>query len=257
MSSFQRFGRAQARRLPVARRRPVGHSSVPHTSRLVISPTFMSKRRERRVAPQVALALLECLRAADRPDEYLEDEVPSATLPRRLGLSDVIGKEIRKYEEEARRGRRVAEADVGGLIGLVIRRGDSDEVFRRVGQRLAAGSKRRGVFAAVAPQSLRLALARRASSKRIGALFGERFAEFEKDNFAFTGSDVPFINVDPGAVVCEIVSGLCEETLREYTGTEARLSYSLVDADRAVVRWSLGAGQPSPASLAGDAPGVH
>lgn len=217
----------------------------------------MTKRRERRVAPQVALALLECLRAADRPDEYLADEVPSVTLPRRLGLSDVIGKEIRKYEEEAKRGRRVAESAVGDLVGLVVRRGDSDEVFRRVGQRLAAGSRRRGVFAAIAPKKLRLALARRASSRRIGVLFGERFATFEKTDFAFTGNRVPFIDVDPGAEVCEIVSGLCEETLREYTGQEARVRYDLVDLERAVVRWSAGVSNETPASMQSEAPGVH
>ncbi len=223
----------------------------------------MSKRRERRVAPQVALALLECLRAADRPEEYLEEEVTSATLPRRLGLSDVIGKEIRKYEEEARRGRRVAESAVADLVGLVVRRGDSDEVFRQVGQQLAAGSKRRGMFAALAPRSLRLVLARRASSHRIAALFGERFVRFEKSEFALTGRGVPFMQADPGAEVCEIVSGLCEETLREYTGTEARMKYALVDQEHAVVRWSTGSNEstssndPTSPSLAVDAGGKY
>lgn len=216
----------------------------------------MTKRRERRVAPQVALALLECLRAADRPDEYLEDEVTSVTLPRRLGLSDVVGKEIRKYEEEARRGRRVSESAVGGLVGLVTRRGDSDEVFRRVGQLLAEGSRRRGFLAAIAPKRVRLALARRASSRRLGSFFGERFAQFEKTDFAFTGNGVPFIDDDPGAVVCEIFSGLCEETLREYTGTEARLHYSVVDLDRGAVRWSAGVQESSSQGVSTESPGV-
>lgn len=168
-----------------------------------------------------------------------------------------MGKEIRKYEEEARKGRRVPESDVGGLVGLVIRRGDSDEVFRRVGQLLAEGSKRRGILAAIAPKGVRLALARRASSRRIGNFFGERFASFEKTDFAFTGTGVPFIDVDPGAEVCEIVSGLCEETLREYTGTDARVTYALLDVDGGVVRWAAQAGTMAPRTSNGETPGVH
>jgi hypothetical protein len=38
----------------------------------------------------VALTLLEVIRAQDLPTEVLEQEDTSVTLPRRLGLSDVV-----------------------------------------------------------------------------------------------------------------------------------------------------------------------
>lgn len=210
----------------------------------------MRRRKPRRVAPQLALALLEGLRAADSPEEYLEDENTSATLPRRLGLSDVIRNEIQRYQEEARKGRRVLESQVGDLVGLVIKRGDADEVFRQVGRSLADASRRSGMARGWLPASMKLALARRAMSKRMRTYFGDAFVSFTDADFEMQGTQVPFLDADPGAEVCEIVSGLCEGVLEEYTGEPARLEYDVIDSGSGTVRWRRRSATPSGTILA-------
>jgi len=177
----------------------------------------------RQVDSAVALAILEGLRDADRPEEFLEDEDLTITLPRRLGLSDVVGNGIRRYDQEARRGRRVPESEVADLVALVIRRGDADEVFRDVGRALARRDPNKGLLLRVAPGRLRMRLARREVRRRLRRLFGPGVARFEKGTFKLVGLDVPFTDADPGGEVCEIVTGLCEGIVEEVTTRPVRI----------------------------------
>lgn len=177
----------------------------------------------RQVDSAVALAILEGLRDADRPDEILQDEDLTITLPRRLGLSDVVGNGIRRYGQEARRGRRVPESEVADLVALVIRRGDADEVFRDVGRALARRDPNKGLLLRVAPGRLRMRLARREVHRRLKRLFGPGVARFEKGSFKLIGLDVPFVDADPGGEVCEIVTGLCEGIVEEVTSRPVRV----------------------------------
>src|SRR5688572_13059487 len=96
------------------------------------------KQRVGRPQARVALALLEGLRDLDRPVEVLDDEDVTLTMPRRFGLSGVVDAQIRRYEREARHGRRVPAAEVEDLMRLATRRGDSEELFTRVGRSLTA-----------------------------------------------------------------------------------------------------------------------
>jgi len=212
----------------------------------------MSRQKNRRVAPELALAILEGLRAADRPEEYLQDENPSITLPRRLGLSDVIGNEIRRYQEDVRKGRRVPEAQVEGLIGLVTRRDDAGLVFRRVGRALAQASRKNGTVRGMMPGSIRMALARRALVRRLRHYFGEAFAKFAKGGFDLTGRNVPFLDAESGGEACEIVSGLCEGVLEEYTGESGPLTYQVLDVGSRTVRWERALPVPTPAVMANE-----
>jgi len=116
------------------------------------------------------LSLLQAVRAHDRPGEILEDEDLTASLPRRLGLSDVIDREIRNYERAAKRGRRVDSNDVTNLMRLVLRRPDAEAILRDTGRRVAAEYIRRvpGAWLRVAralPTRASLALARRGSRR--------------------------------------------------------------------------------------------
>ena len=54
----------------------------------------------RRISAVVALTLLEVIKQQDIPSEVLESEDPTVTMPRRLGLSDVIEMQIRRYRDE-------------------------------------------------------------------------------------------------------------------------------------------------------------
>ena len=50
-----------------------------------------------KVNPAIALALLHSLRATDTPDEVIEDESFRVSLPRRLGLNEVVDAQMRRY----------------------------------------------------------------------------------------------------------------------------------------------------------------
>ncbi|MGZ7236654.1 hypothetical protein ACXWOK_10690, partial [Streptococcus pyogenes] len=51
------------------------------------------------VTPLFPLILLETLRDMDRPEELLEGEDLTASMPRRLGLSDVVYLQIHRFRE--------------------------------------------------------------------------------------------------------------------------------------------------------------
>lgn len=87
------------------------------------------------VLAALPLALLESVRAQDRPVEILEAEDLASSLPRRLGLSAVITTQIKNYEAAA--GGRVPFADVANLLRLVLRRPDAASILRETGRRFA------------------------------------------------------------------------------------------------------------------------
>ena len=90
-----------------------------------------------RVSALVALTFLEVIQASDRPFEVFEEEDTSITMPRRLGLSGVVERRIRNYEEENRKGRKISDEEFNGLVKLVVRRPDARAVFLECGARLA------------------------------------------------------------------------------------------------------------------------
>ncbi len=201
----------------------------------------MRRARDRQVDAAVALAILEELRAADRPEEYLEDEDLTITLPRRLGLSDVVGRGIRRYDADVRRGRRVSESEVADLVALVARRGDADELFHGVGRSLAERDPARGLLRRVAHRGLRMRLARREVKRRLRKLFGPGVARFEKGAFNLVGLDVPFLEADPGGEVGEIVTGLCEKIVQDVTAERVTIRRSRSVADGGYRdQWMLG-----------------
>lgn len=70
---------------------------------------------------------------ADR-DALHESDLP-LNLQRRLGLSSVIGDQIRRYER--RRGDELPAAEVANLFALIGRREDAARIFVEAGQRIA------------------------------------------------------------------------------------------------------------------------
>src|SRR5215207_6833047 len=86
------------------------------------------------VTPVFPLILLETMRDMDRPEEYLEGEDVAVSMPRRLGLSDVVYTQIHRFREEVKRKRMQTPAVVMDLVRLVIRRPDADEIFEEAGR---------------------------------------------------------------------------------------------------------------------------
>ena len=172
--------------------------------------TESSGNGRQRVSALVALTFLEVIKASDRPFEVFEEEDTSITMPRRLGLSDVVERRIRNYQEETKKGHRISDEEFADLVRLVVRRPDARAVFLECGARLAGKPPRRprGV-----PRRLGLALARRRVRKRLQVLFGRRIGGFADGEFVLEGRSLLFIQCDTEGHACSLVSGLCSATL--------------------------------------------
>ena len=170
----------------------------------------------RRVRPIVALRVLEVMRDQDLPPEILEAEDPTQTMPRRLGLSDVVERQIRTYRDDVRRRVRLTDAEIVDLFRLVIRRPDGEEIFKRAGQVLA-GLDPAPTWRRVLPRGLAYRLARARVGRGLKKLFGRRIGGFAKGPFIIEGRGLLFIAADPGGDACHFMSGFCEASLR-YAG---------------------------------------
>ncbi len=172
--------------------------------------TESSVGRRQRVSALVALTFLEVLKASDRPFEVFEEEDTSITLPRRLGLSDVVERRIQNYQEETKKGHKISDEEFVDLVRLVVRRPDARAVFLECGARLAGKLPRRPKLV---PRRLGFALARRRVAKRLRALFGRRVGGFAEGDFVLEGRSLLFIQSDSDGNACSLVSGLCSAIL--------------------------------------------
>jgi hypothetical protein len=83
------------------------------------------------------LSFLEAVRAVDRPVDDLETEFVAELRNKRLGLSDTVHAQIRRYADAARRSRRLESDEVVALARLIGRRPDAEAVFGEAGRMLA------------------------------------------------------------------------------------------------------------------------
>ena len=88
------------------------------------------------VSPAIALALLTALRASDTPSEVIEDESFRISLPRRLGLNEVVDKQMRRYTEISDRRGTISADEFASLLGLIDRRPDAGAIFAAAGRSL-------------------------------------------------------------------------------------------------------------------------
>lgn len=82
------------------------------------------------------LSLLEAVRNVDTPAD-LEAEFVDELRNKRLGLSDTVYLQIRRYSEAVRKGQRAAHDESVALARLIGRRPDAEAVFRAAGRYLA------------------------------------------------------------------------------------------------------------------------
>jgi hypothetical protein len=83
------------------------------------------------------LSLLQAVRNVDTPADGLEAEYVDELRNKRLGLSETIYSQIRRYSEAVRRRQRTAQDEAIALARLIGRRPDAEEVFRAAGRILA------------------------------------------------------------------------------------------------------------------------
>ncbi len=165
------------------------------------------------MSAQVALSLLEAIQAVDRPREIIEDEVFESTMPRKLGLSPVVQRQVQRYRDHVRQGTKLAAGELEELIALVMRRPDSGKLYFETGARLADVDARvRG--GGWLPRRLRMLRAKRAIVKGLRKLWGQRLGGFVSGAFTFEVSASPLVQLDASGDACELVTGFCQRALR-------------------------------------------
>ena len=205
-------------------------------------PTLMTNTSSRRrIRSDVALTLFEVIRQQDLPSEVLEDEDPSVTMPRRLGLSDVVEARIRHAREDVKRGVRISDEEFHDLVRLVTKRPDAAEIFRLVGVRLSGGNGAGPrMTLRFLPSRLRYAMARRAVRRSLKSLFGRRVGGFASGPFTMEGRSLLFIQSDPGGDACALVSGFCGPVLQRTLGMKSSVSHVACESrGDALCRWKL------------------
>jgi hypothetical protein len=187
-------------------------------------------RFEGLVSAAFPLALLESVRAHDRPGEILEDEDLTISLPRRLGLTGVIETQIFRYEAAQKAGRAVPVDEVVSLFQLVMRRPDAEPILRETGQRMARWHFRRAprLWTRVlhrAPARLGLGSARRAAARALRSLQAGDPISTAKP-FVIRISDCVPARLEDNGTGCTLVTGLIEEQLLLSTGMPRRVRHT-------------------------------
>ena len=89
------------------------------------------------VDPLLPLSLLEAVRNVDTPQGDLEAEFVAELRNKRLGLSDTVHAQIKRYGDAVRRQHRPMQDEAVALAKLIGRRPDAEAVFRSAGRHLA------------------------------------------------------------------------------------------------------------------------
>lgn len=133
-------------------------------------------RTDPSVNPLVPLSLLEAVRDADRPEGAEEAEYVPELLNKRLGQTDTVYTQIRRYTDAVRRGQPIPRDEVGALARLIARRPDAVTVFAAAGARAAEAAYERlsGTMRALVrylPGFVARPLARRQARKLLARYF--------------------------------------------------------------------------------------
>lgn len=92
------------------------------------------------VDPRIPLSLLEAVRTIDTPEGVEEAEYVAELRNKRLGLSDTVYAQIRRYTDAVRRGQRIPHEEAAGLARLIGRRPDAEAVYRAAGRAFAVAA---------------------------------------------------------------------------------------------------------------------
>lgn len=168
------------------------------------------------------LSLLEAVRDVDTPGD-LDQEFVDELRNKRLGLSDTVYLQIKRYSDAVRKRQRTAQDESVGLARLIGRRPDAEAVFRAAGQYLARQSYR--TINPLTRRLLRLLpsfMARPAALRRSRAI-AERYANGSVRRMGgYVLLDVPdsvTLNTAPGSIGCAYYEAMLRELLRLLIGS--------------------------------------
>ncbi len=197
------------------------------------------------IPPVMPLALLESVRAHDRPGEILEDEDLSVSLPRRLGLTGVVERQMMQYQQAAKKGKKVSLDDVASLIHLVLRRPDAEPIMRETGQRVARTHFQRVPKAWVKmlralPRGAVFASLRRSSRRMLMKFLAEDGLEVTAKPLTLRSKNSVAAQIDPSGNMCVLYSGALEEIALLYTETRPNVVHHICKTrGNAYCEWTL------------------
>ena len=186
-------------------------------------------KNHRRVKAIVGLRLLEVVRDRDLPTELLEEEDPAQTIPRRLGLSDVVDRQIRTYGDDVQKGVHLTDQGITDLFTLVNRRSDSDEVFLNTGRELVEVHFPFR-WGRVFPESIQYMFARTYLSWHLKHLFGRRILSFAEGPLNVEVQGLFFEGGAPEGSTCYLISGICQRILEQIGHRSAEVGHTLCQA---------------------------
>ena len=202
------------------------HPTCKIVSELILDTNPKSPRRVKAI---VGLRLLEVVRDRDLPDELLAQEDPARTIPRRLGLSDVVDRQIRAYRDDVRKGVHLTDQGITDLFTLVNRRSDSDEVCLTTGRDLVE-VQFPFRWGQIFPESIQYMLARAYLRRHLKHLFGRRILSFTEGPLNVEVQGLFFRGGDPQGSACYLISGICQRILEQIGHTSAEVSHTLCQA---------------------------
>jgi predicted hydrocarbon binding protein len=178
------------------------------------------------------LSLLEAVRSVDTPatpeGEY-DAELVAELRNKRLGLSDTIYTQIRRYTDAVKRNQRTAVAEAVALAKLIGRRADAEAVFRAAGRHLA-----REAYNAISPFTRELlhvlpSLLARPIAFRRARWVSERYLNGTLKRYgAFLLLEVPAsitLDTAPKAVGCAFYEASLKELLRLLIGSTGAVEH--------------------------------
>lgn len=182
------------------------------------------------ITPVFPLILLETMRDRDRPEEVLEDEDLTLSLPRRLGLSDVILVQIHRLQEEVKAKRLQSPPQVVDLMRLVVRRPDAEVIFAEAGRRVARhqwaqrSASFRGALR-VMPNPVRRISARRAARRLFRQLAGDGQLWVGRWPVEIRLRDPLSARADPSGAACAFFGGAFAELMELHTGRRYQIRH--------------------------------
>ncbi|MEO5580783.1 MAG: hypothetical protein ABIR58_08990 [Gemmatimonadaceae bacterium] len=170
------------------------------------------------VNARIPLSLLEAIRRMDTPDGEVETEYVQELRNKRLGLSNTVYLQIRRYSDAVKRGQMIPHAEASGLGTLIGRRPDADELFRSAGRILASE-----VYGSVSPahrttiRNVPRLLARPLALKQMKGISERDFGGSIERSGGFLTLKVPHsvtVNGAPRSAGCVFYESALRELLR-------------------------------------------
>jgi len=182
------------------------------------------------VNARIPLSLLEAVRRMDTPESDTEEEEYVQELRnKRLGLSDTVYQQIRRYSDAAKRGQAIPYGEAIGLGTLIGRRPDAEDVFESAGKILA-----NDVYEAISAalrKTIRLlpgVVARPLALNQIRQFAGRFFDGTLTRNgssLALSITDSVTVNSGPQSVGCTYYASALRELLRLLTSGAASVDH--------------------------------